>query len=201
MWSQPLVEKRRAHNDQNCIQQKDSFSCGLYVAENIRAVLAADPIPQTLELDELRLRYQQELLTSAQLISDLTFPAATANLVVPDTATPSSENVGSPILQRKLKWRQELITDCTGQHSVVLKRIDKLRASQTENRKLHIELMDADIRRLLSNVNTDRANKHLQTFVKFPALPLPKLRDLEVDKTLADYETQLKAAQQTLEYE
>lgn len=154
-----------------------------------------------MELDELRLRYQQELLTSAQLISDLTFPAATANLVVPDTATPSSENVGSPILQRKLKWRQELITDCTGQHSVVLKRIDKLRASQTENRKLHIELMDADIRRLLSNVNTDRANKHLQTFVKFPALPLPKLRDLEVDKTLADYETQLKAAQQTLEYE
>ena len=79
--------------------------------------------------------------------------------------------------------------------------LPRLPTSETENRKLHVDLMDADVLRLWSKKNTHSPSKRLQTSARFPALAHSKLRSLEVDKTLADHETQPTAAQQTLEHE
>ncbi|KAL8799945.1 MAG: hypothetical protein Q9182_005515, partial [Xanthomendoza sp. 2 TL-2023] len=177
---------------QGCLQQTDGVSCGLHLVENVRAVLAADPIPTQLDIDELRSRYRRELRIARTSPKLGAIPAAVTDpLILPlSHSTSSSQDVDCIILQKKLEQQQDLVSKANEQRITLLQQSKVLESINAELLQLHTDLMEAETTRLWNSRNCENAHARLQAFERHPVFPQPG-SPIQATEAVVEYNNQL----------
>ncbi|KAL8742926.1 MAG: hypothetical protein Q9184_008176 [Pyrenodesmia sp. 2 TL-2023] len=185
----------------SCIQQSDGANCGLYLIENVRAVLAADTVPTHLNLDDLRSSYLQELSRSDTHLQSQLIPAIAMNPLSPprNPTPPSSPSADFIILNKKLEQQQNLVLQANEQRRTLLEQVELLDTSDAELLQLHTDLMEAENIRLWCTQNYDNTNARLQVFERHPSLPRPSFLRPPATDALSEYTDQLGALRDRLQ--
>ncbi|KAL9598700.1 MAG: hypothetical protein Q9219_004313 [cf. Caloplaca sp. 3 TL-2023] len=184
-----------------CKQQTDGVSCGLYLVENVRAVLTTDPIAK-LSLDELRSKYQRELSRSTTLSNSHAIPAAAIDaLDLPLSYSSKSQDLGCIILRKKMEQHEDLISQANQQRLTPLQQSKMLDRLDTELPQLHTDLMEAEHIRLWCTQNCQSANARLEAFERHPVLPQPGPPSQPATEAFTEYTSQLLALRNRLDSE